>query len=106
MPCQICGAAVHDPALLRRATAGRPYQRMVATLKREGTHVCWICGDPIDMRLPVNDTWSWTLDHVLSKADYPCLGLDPTNHREAHRTCNSSKGRGLLKKRTGHSRDW
>jgi 5-methylcytosine-specific restriction endonuclease McrA len=107
-PCQFCGAVVHDPALVRQATSGRPYQRMVAQLKREGLHICWICGVDIDMTLPHNDKWSWTLDHYFPKALYPCLGLDSSNHREAHRTCNSAKGVGTAPRttRTRNSRDW
>lgn len=106
LACQYCGVTIHDPALVRRATSGRPYQRMVARLKREGTHVCWICGERIDMALPVTHKWAWTLDHVQPKALYPCIGLESWNHREAHRTCNSSKGKGTIVRRQGHTQDW
>lgn len=107
MQCQFCGAFEHDPALVRRATSGRPYQRMVGILKRDGVHICWICGVAIDMTLPHNDRYSWTLDHVYAKAIYPCLGLDPLNHREAHRACNSAKGIGSTPTHRAHNtRDW
>lgn len=108
MPCQFCGEDTHDPLLVRVATSGWRYQKMVAQLKRDGLHICWICGGSIDMTLPHNHRWSWTLDHVLPKAVYPCLGLDSTNHREAHRTCNSSKGVGTTAKhiRIRNTRQW
>jgi hypothetical protein len=110
MSCQFCGVYEHDPILLRVATSGSRYQRMVAQLKQDGVHICWICGALIDMALPHNDKWSWTLDHVYPKAVYPCLGLDSSNHREAHRTCNSAKGVGFAPKdrrtRTRNTRDW
>lgn len=108
MPCQFCGVDVHDPILLRVATSGSRYQRMVKQLKRDGLHVCWICGGLIDMTLPHNHKWSWTLDHVWAKALYPCIGLDSWNHREAHRTCNSAKGIGTAPKRgtTTNTQDW
>lgn len=106
MLCPYCGVSEHDPALLRRCTSGRPYQRMVAALKRDGLHICWICGWDIDMSLPYNHRMAWTLDHVQPKALYPCIGLESWNHREAHRKCNSAKGKGAPKKRTPHSREW
>lgn len=106
MGCTVCGVEVHDPALYRRGRSGRPYQRMVRELKRDGVHVCWICGVPIDMALHHNDKWSWTLDHVLPKHTYPCLSLDSTNHREAHRTCNSAKGvKGIVYPKRNSSRN-
>lgn len=91
-PCVFCGAYRHDPLLARRGRRGRPYQRAVKALRAHGAHICWICRGQIDMALPVNDKWSWTLDHYHPLATYPCLGLEASNHREAHRTCNSSKG--------------
>lgn len=107
MQCGVCSEFEHDPALARRGRSGRPYQTMVKHLRRDGAHLCWICGQRIDMSLPVNDVMSWTLDHVLPLAIYPCLGLDPMNHREAHRRCNSSKGkRAGATKRSPQSREW
>lgn len=105
--CEICGALEHDPALYKRGRSGRPYQRLVYIMKRDGMHLCWICGGSIDMALPHNDRMSWTLDHVLSLSKYPCLGLDTGNLREAHRACNSAKGAGDTPTHRGrYSRDW
>lgn len=105
--CEFCGATEHSEAQYKQGRSGRPYRRAVALLRREGSHICWICGVDIDMRLPDNDKWSWTLDHVLALAEYPCLALDRDNHREAHRTCNSAKGKGAPKQtRCRNSRDW
>jgi 5-methylcytosine-specific restriction endonuclease McrA len=66
-------------------------RRVQAQLKREGTNVCWLCGQPIDLRLPYLHPLAWTLDHVipLSLGGHP---LDMYNLREAHRRCNSSRG--------------
>lgn len=97
----------HTEAQYRQGRSGRPYKRAVALLKREGPHICWICGSDIDMSLPHNHRWSWTLDHVLPLAEYPCMALDPANHREAHRACNSAKGKGAsVKRTTRNSRNW
>lgn len=104
--CPYC-PGIHTEAMYNRGRRGRPYQRMVKRLRLEGTHVCWICGAMIDMSLPVNHEWAWTLDHRLPLIDYPCLGLDPANHAEAHRCCNSSKGRNLqVRRRMNYSQDW
>lgn len=83
--------------------------RASALLKQTGDHICWICRMPIDMGLPVNDKWSWTLDHYYPLALYPCIGLLRTNHREAHRTCNSAKADTAPHSMHTHSsttRDW
>lgn len=103
--CPFCGVRDHEAILYRRGRRGRPYQRAVAELRTKGAHICWICHSAIDMALPVNDKWSWTLDHYYPLDTYPCLGLVRTNHREAHRTCNSSKGN-TLPHSTYIVRDW
>ncbi|WP_406527360.1 HNH endonuclease [Streptomyces sp. I8-5] len=78
---------------------------MRTLLRRTGTHTCWLCGGWIDVELPDTHPMSWTMDHVLPLSEYPHLALDPTNHREAHRTCNSAKGnRPVVKGKT--SRNW
>lgn len=90
---------------LRRGRSGRPLMRLKAWLKSTGANVCWICAQPIDLDLDPNDKWGWTLDHALPLSKYPWLALDKANAREAHRTCNSSKGN--RERRTGRiSRDW
>ncbi|WP_408909508.1 HNH endonuclease [Streptomyces solicavernae] len=46
------------------------------------------------MDLPPTHAMSWTVDHVLPLSLYPHLALEISNMREAHRTCNSSRGQG------------
>lgn len=89
----------------RRGRSGRPLGRLKKRLRLEGAGICWICGQAINMQLPRNDRWAWTLDHVLPLSTHPHLALDYANAREAHRACNSAKGnRGHANSRT--SRDW
>lgn len=82
----------NDDAALnyRRGRSGRPLSRIKALVRSEGTHVCWLCGQGIEMSLPINHPYAWTIDHVtpLSLGGDP---LDLKNIREAHRTCNSSR---------------
>ncbi|MEV2277720.1 HNH endonuclease [Nocardiopsis sp. NPDC049922] len=94
----------------RRGRSGRPLARAKARLKREGSHVCWWCGHAIDMQLSQldpNHRDAWTLDHAipLSHGGDP---LDPGNHREAHRRCNSSRGNrtGPTPRQKTNSRPW
>jgi 5-methylcytosine-specific restriction endonuclease McrA len=75
------------------------YRVLVRQVRRE-EHVCWLCGQPIDVTLPYRDpitgqvnALSWTLDHVLPLDDYPHLGLVRTNCRAAHHRCNSARGK-------------
>ncbi|MFT2016304.1 HNH endonuclease [Streptomyces sp. 796.1] len=71
---------------------GRPWRRIQAHLRATGTHVCWLCGKPIDMSIAPNDPWSWTIDHVVPYSLAPELYLEINNLREAHHSCNSSRG--------------
>lgn len=53
--------------------------------------VCWLCGDPIDMELPVLHPRAFTCDHIVP------IGRAGDLHGEtkpAHRECNSSRGKG------------
>ncbi|KPI09918.1 HNH endonuclease [Actinobacteria bacterium OV450] len=78
----------------RRGRSGRPLQRLKTWLKREGSNICWRCGVPIDLRLNQynGDGRDWTLDHYIPLSINPGLALDKGNVREAHRSCNSSRG--------------
>ncbi|MGW0939096.1 HNH endonuclease [Streptomyces sp. NPDC002666] len=76
----------------RRGRSGRPIQRIRDHLRKTGVHICWLCGGFIQVDLPDTHPMSWTLDHVLPLSTHPHLALEPTNHREAHRRCNSSRG--------------
>ena len=57
----------------RRVTIARQY-----TLQRD-RFVCWLCGHPIDLTLPYNHAYGWTLDHVVPLS----LGGDPLDHHQA-----------------------
>lgn len=90
----------------QRGRSGRPIARIRARLKAEGSHICWLCGSPIDLDLPQTHRMSWTLDHVIPLSIRPDLWGEPSNHREAHRTCNSSRGRGQPNPPVAGSRRW
>jgi 5-methylcytosine-specific restriction endonuclease McrA len=95
----------YDPEY-QKGRSGRPVSRMRALVKREGSHICWLCSMPIDMDLPSTHAMSWTMDHVLPLSKYPSLALEITNIREAHRRCNSSKGNGTNNANGKISRNW
>src|SRR5262249_15817145 len=75
-----------------QARHGVEFRKLRDLLREHGTHVCWLCGNGIDMSLPHTAEISWTVDHVQSVKSNPELITDPTNLREAHRKCNSVKG--------------
>ncbi|WWM24861.1 HNH endonuclease [Streptomyces sp. B21-104] len=83
---------------------GRPYRRLVASLKTAGLP-CWLCGHNIDGRLTEKHPLSFTLDHVVPLSKGGDL-LDPANARPAHRSCNSSRGNRTSMKQQRASRRW
>lgn len=52
---------------------------------------CFICGQPIDYRLPWDDPNAFTVEHIKPRATHPHLAEDPANCAPAHARCN--KGR-------------
>ncbi|TQN30602.1 HNH endonuclease [Haloactinospora alba] len=92
----------------RQGRSGRPLARAKARLKREGSNVCWLCGRSIDVSLPSTSPMSWTLDHAIPLSVRPDLALDPSNHREAHRRCNSTRGNrtDVTWPKQANSRNW
>lgn len=64
-------------------------------------HRCYLCGHPVDTsgRVPTNDDWAPTVDHVIPP-DWAVflygqsLALERANLRLAHRYCNNRKGEG------------
>lgn len=90
----------------RRGRSGRPLQRLKEQLKREGANLCCFCGEPIDLSLPPNHRLAWTLEHVVPLSEAPELALEIFNCREAHRSCNSSKGSREFKPPTPGQRIW
>lgn len=100
--------AAADSLNYRRGRSGRPLSRAKQRLKETGSHICWHCGRPIDMQLSAldpNHVMAWTLDHATPLS---CGGdpLDPNNHREAHRRCNSSRGARPPVEPQRRSRSW
>lgn len=94
-----------DP--VKRARSGRTGERLRATVKGLGAHVCWICGEAIDMGLPVNHPRAWTMDHVNPVSLRPDLAEDLGNIREAHRDCNGKRGANInYQGGQGSSRNW
>ena len=97
---------------VRAGLSGSVRRRMIAQVRREEP-CCWLCGWPIDLRLPVNHPMSSTVDEVVPRS----LSADPKraattreNLRHAHMRCNSSRGNGTRKRgatRLGQlSRTW
>jgi 5-methylcytosine-specific restriction endonuclease McrA len=86
---------------------GRPAQRARDTLRRKALP-CWLCGEPIDYRLPPSDPMSFTLDHEHPQKHNPGLIWDKAGHRPAHRRCNSRRGTGSPDsiKPPPRSREW
>lgn len=83
----------------RQIRSSVAYRALCRTVRRE-EHTCWLCRQPIDVTLPYRDPGtgrvnprSWSLDHVLPLDDWPHLGLDRTNARAAHLSCNSGRGK-------------
>lgn len=77
----------------------RAYRKKVAAAKarakkqqRSGTPtLCWICKNAIDLDLPYHDGMAFTLDHQTALANEGHI-LGPL--LPAHRSCNSSRGKG------------
>jgi 5-methylcytosine-specific restriction endonuclease McrA len=90
-----------------KGRTGRPWRRARAACLT-GTPTCWLCGEPIDTKLPPQHPYSATVDHVIPLS----LGGPPTspaNLRPAHKRCNSSRGNRLTTKPTPPataSRNW
>lgn len=96
----------YDPEY-QRGRSGRPITRLREKIRREGSHICWLCSMPIDMTLDAQvHPYGWTLDHVYPLSLYPHLALDESNMREAHRKCNSSRGNAQGKGKGKVSRNW
>lgn len=96
----------HSATPYARGRHGRPIERAKAWLKANGDHVCWLCGIGIDMALPYTHAQAWTLDHVIPLSIDPSLALDRSNHREAHRACNSRRGNRPVINNPKGSRRW
>jgi hypothetical protein len=51
---------------------------------------CWLCDEPVDPAMSVNDPRGPSVDSVLTKAKAKRSG--PSEERLAHRGCNTKKG--------------
>ena len=51
---------------------------------------CWLCDEPVDPAMSVNDPRGPSIDSVLTKAQVKRKG--PAGERLAHRACNTRKG--------------
>ncbi len=51
---------------------------------------CWICDEPVDPRMSVNDQRGPSVDQVITKAKSKSKGA--AEERLAHRGCNTRKG--------------
>ena len=51
---------------------------------------CWLCDEPVDPAMSVNDPRGPSIDSVITKAKVKRKG--PAGERLAHRACNTRKG--------------
>lgn len=51
---------------------------------------CWLCDEPVDASMSVNDDRGPSIDRVVTKAKAKRSG--PADERLAHRGCNTKKG--------------
>jgi hypothetical protein len=66
---------------------------MTASLHEVGEQAgwrCWLCDEPVDPAMSVNDPRGPSLDAVITKAKAKRSG--PAEERLAHRACNTKKG--------------
>lgn len=81
-----------------------------AVLARES--VCYLCGKPVDKKLPGSSPAGPTVDHLEARANGGSL-YDLSNLHLAHQRCNSMKNALPLQafryreaRRQEHSREW
>lgn len=86
---------------------GDAWRKVKAQLKkRPGSHICWVCGERIDMGLPHGDPRAWTADHVQGIANGGSP-LDLKNLMPAHRECNIKRSNNNAPKpKFRASRNW
>jgi 5-methylcytosine-specific restriction endonuclease McrA len=87
--CGSCRRLNSDP---RRRPHGLRRRHLAAVAAREG-YRCGLCGDPVDMAVPLDDGRAITLDQVIPRAH------GGSDHRDnlqlAHRDCNQAKADAL-----------
>lgn len=87
-------------------------RKVRARLRRCGDHVCWICGEPIDMTLRFPHPKSWSVDEYVPRSRGGSQ-YDYDNLCEAHLVCNERRGNrmpnereSLLRSSVRRSREW
>jgi hypothetical protein len=63
--------------------------RLEDIAERDGWR-CWLCDEPVDPAMSVNDARGPSIDAVVTKAKAKKSG--PAEERLAHRACNTKKG--------------
>jgi hypothetical protein len=53
---------------------------------------CWLCDEPVDPAMSVNDARGPSIDAVITKAKAKAKKSGPADERLAHRGCNTKKG--------------
>jgi hypothetical protein len=53
---------------------------------------CWLCDEPVDPEISVNDSRGPSVDSGSAKAKGSHIGPGPGRERLAHRVCNTKKG--------------
>lgn len=53
---------------------------------------CWLCDEPVDRSMPVNDARGPSVDTCITKAKAKRRADGPVPERLAHRGCNTGKG--------------
>lgn len=59
--------------------------------RRDGWR-CWLCDDPVDPDMSVNDARGPSIDSITTKAKVRGLAAVVGTERLAHRACNTKKG--------------
>jgi len=63
--------------------------RLIDIAEQDGWR-CWLCDEPVDPDMSVNDPRGPSIDSVITKAKSKSKG--PAPERLAHRSCNTKKG--------------
>ena len=76
----------------------RRLRRIFLTQCEQANSPCWLCGQPIDYRIPWQDPHTghvnndaFELDHAYPRSLYPELAEDPGGFRPSHRACNRQR---------------
>jgi len=65
--------------------------RLEDVAERDGWR-CWLCDEPVDPEMSVNDPRGPSIDAVTTRAKSKAKGAGASEERLAHRGCNTKKG--------------